>query len=129
MTERSGVEELFERQEAERQEFVQEQINRLNKANFNWKLPEDFKKEFGYQGKGLITMPSSGGYEVLNPDEGLIYVGKNNSPSAIALIGGGMTGSGISHLEALEEKVDETLAQLSEPKFPNPLRRLIPGLS
>lgn len=129
MNERSGVEELFERQEAERQEFVQGQINRLNGANFDWKLPDDFKKEFGYQGKGLITRPSSGGYEVLNPDEGLIYVGKNNPPRKFALIGGGMTGSGISHLQALERKVDETIAQLLEPKFPTSLRRLIPGLN
>lgn len=112
MSERSAVEELFQRQETERQEFVQKQIDRLNEANFDWELPDDFKEQFKYRGKGLVTSPSSVGYEVLNPDQGLIYVGRYNSPQKIALIGGGMTGSGITHLRALEQKVDAVVAQL-----------------
>ena len=129
MTERRGVEELFERQEAERQEFVRGQINRLNAANFDWKLPVDFKKKTGYKGKGLVTHEFDYYYEVLSPNEGLIYVQWEIPILPVSLLGGGMTDSGISSLQSLERKVDETIAQLSERKSPNPLRRLIPGLS
>lgn len=128
MQERTAAMALFERQDEERQEFVQRQINLLNEAGYDWKLPKDFEKETGYGGKGLITRKWVYNFEVLTPDDGLIYVQKGMANRPISLLGGGMTGSGAGHLNDLERTVDQKIHQLSEPKSPNLLTRLIPRL-
>lgn len=127
MAERSKVQELFARQEAERAEFVRSQIRRLNEAGFGWKLPKDFRRETGYEGKGLITDAHGYYFEVLSPDEGLICVPRDMPNRPVSLLGGGMTGSGIGHLESLERAVNAALAQVSSRK--SPLKRLIPRLN
>jgi hypothetical protein len=125
MTERSSVEELFANQEAERQEFVREQVDRLNEVGFDWNLPKGFEKETGYGGKGLITINYSYYFEVLTPEEGLIRVQRGMPNRPVLLLGGGMTGSGIVHLQHLEDKVDEVITQRTEQRPSSPLRRLL----
>jgi len=121
--ERSEVEELFERQEEERAEFVRGQIKKLVDAGYDWKLPRDFREDSGYEGKGLLIQRNYCGqsyiHKVLSPDEGLIYVQRDMPNRPVALIGGGMTGSGISDLESLERAVNEALESLqNKKKFP-----------
>ena len=117
--ERSEVDILFEKQKAQRAEFVRSQIRKLNAARYDWKLPKDFKAKTGYQGQGLITANHHHYYEVLSPREGLIYVYQDTPRiEHVLLLGSGITGSGITHLESLERTVNETLAQLSSCKSP-----------
>ena len=114
--ERSEVEELFERQEEERAEFVRGQIKKLVDAGYDWKLPARFRESTGYKGKGLLiekgySWQDQYRHMVLSPVEGLIYVQKDFSNQPVSLIGGGMTGSGISDLKSLERTVTQVLAR------------------
>ncbi len=120
MTERSEVEKLFERQKQERAEFVRGQIKRLEDAGYDWRLPAVFREQTGYGSKGLLIERYVPGQEhsnhlVLSQDEGLIRVKREMDRTItrpVPLLGGGMTGSGISDLELLEQRVNEVLASL-----------------
>ena len=118
--ERSEVQKLFEKQEVERAKLVRRFIKELNDAGFDWNLPDGFSDISGYEGKGLLVDNGwgvpwsrwSGDYHVLSPDKGYVSGSKYVGYSPVSLLGGGMTGSGETDLNALERTVNVVLVGL-----------------
>lgn len=79
--ERSEASDMFARQKHERKQFFLNQARRLNDADFNWELPEEFRLRHVYMGPGLVVEEKSedelrhGEHSIiLYPQRGLVYL-------------------------------------------------------